>query len=234
LESYDEHIRLVYQDLERQVWPELERAAARLERRANWPPGSIKRAAVLAVLLHDVGKLTARSGQGQGWQMWAAKWQAKLGCPLSPDFLAAHTDYDSADEVHCRLEKEMSRRPPHALEGAVAVAPLLAGALRAQPALTKATFSAIARHHGAFTENFNIYELVKQAAATVRQALSLAGPHTADLDPAQMRLSDDPLRTKVKSFLVDPGSDDELLAYMLLARALRRADQLGTAAGARR
>jgi CRISPR-associated endonuclease/helicase Cas3 len=231
LESYSEHIRLVYQAFERQAWPELARAAARLEQRAGWPPNTILHAAALAVLFHDVGKLTARSGKGKGWQAWAADWQAKVGHPISPGFLVAHTDYNGDDKVHRQIEKEMGRRPSHAMEGAVAVAPLLAGALRAQPALAKAAFSAIARHHGAFVENFSQYQLAKGAVSSVRQTFSLIEPYAISLDPAQMRLRDDPRRTPIKSFLVTPDSDDELLAYMLLARVLRRADQLGTAEG---
>jgi hypothetical protein len=46
-------------------------------------------------------------------------------------------------------------------------------------------------------------------------------------------LCDDPMRTPIKGLLVAADSDDELLAYMLLVRALRRADQLGTAEGAK-
>ena len=198
---------------------------------AGWAPGTVARAAVLAVLLHDVGKLTARSGQGQGWQTWAAIWQTKIGHPLSPALLVAHTDYNSDDETHRQIESEMKRRPAHALEGALAAAPLLAEAFRVQPALLKAAFSAIARHHGAFTKSFCPYELVGSASAAVRQTLSLAEPHTGGLTSVQLRQHDDPAQTSIRRLLVDSSNDNELLAYMLLARALRRADQLGTERG---
>ena len=51
------------------------------------------------------------------------------------------------------------------------------------------------------------------------------------LDAGDLLLSEDPARTPVDELLVDPGRDGEFLAYALLARALRRADQAGTEAG---
>jgi len=230
LESYQRHIELVCRQLKNQSWPRLQPAAARLEKRAGWPPGTLGRAAVLVALFHDVGKLTATGNGKRGWQAWAQAWQERLHGPTLQFY--AHTDYDGSRD-HQQIEREMGARPSHALEGAVAVAPILVQGLRAQPAVLKAAFSAIARHHGAFTERFSRYQLVGEAASAIQETLPLAGLGAGDLDLRSLRASDDPRLTPVRKFLVNPKHDDELLAYMLFARALRLADQAATAEGSR-
>jgi CRISPR-associated endonuclease Cas3-HD len=228
LESYEEHIGLVYEAFERITWRELERAAAKLERRAGWPAGSLRQAAELAVLFHDLGKLA------KDWQQWVLEWQKRIGKPAPPGFWAAHTDFDGHNARHVEWQREMRRRPPHAVEGAVAASPLLVTALREQPPLLKAVFSAIARHHGAFSSSFQKYQLPATAGVPVLRTMSLASDRTTVLEPSKLRMNDDPARTSPKainSMFADAARTDEFLAYMLLARALRRADQLGTAAG---
>ena len=138
LERYEEHIELVYQEFEEQTWSELAPAAARLETVYGWPEGSVRQAAVLAVLFHDVGKLTGRNGAAPGWQMWVREWQQRIGNPVSSNYLAAHTDYDDENDVHKTVLLAMQRRPPHAMEGAVSAAPLLVRGLGTRPALAKA------------------------------------------------------------------------------------------------
>lgn len=234
LESYQRHIELVYQNFERMSWPELQRAAAVLEKRAGWPPGTMERAAALTVLFHDVGKLTATSNDKRGWQAWAETWQQKINGPTLEFY--AHTDYDSTSEMHQQIEKEMGRRPSHALESAIAVAPLLAAAFdpARESKVIKAVFTAIARHHGAFTTHSTRFQLVRDAPAAVRQTLPLVGKHAAHLNPAKMLNSGKPMSQREKDkIFVDGKNDDELLAYMILARALRLADQAGTMEGAK-
>ncbi len=228
LESYEEHIRLVHEAFERNTWRELERAAVKLERRAGWPAGSLRQAAELAVLFHDLGKLA------KDWQQWVLEWQRIIGKPVPADFWAAHTDFEGYNGRHVELQRKMRRRPPHAVEGAVAASPLLVATLREQPSLLRATFSAIARHHGAFSSSFQQYQLPTTARVAVLKTMSIGSDHASALDPSRLRMSDDPDRTSAKSIssmFVDAVDNDGLLAYMLLARALRRADQLGTAEG---
>lgn len=228
LESYEDHIRLVYEAFERVTWNELERAAVQLERRAGWPVGSLKRAATLAVLFHDLGKLA------KSWQNWVTEWQKTIGKPVESDFWAAHTDFDGLNARHVELQRKMRRRPPHAVESAVASSPLLAATLREHPQLLKAAFSAIARHHGAFSSSFQPYELAGSARTPMLKTIDIAPDLACVLDPSKVRSSDDPNRTPAKAIstmFIDAADNDGLLAYMLLARALRRADQLGTAEG---
>jgi len=230
LESYKQHITLVYNAFDKTTWQELKRAAIKLEQRAGWPEGWIKRTASLAVLFHDLAKLAKE------WQRWVADWQKSINAPLPSDFWAAHTDFDGYNNAHVERQKKMRRRPPHAVESAMVASPLLASALGKYPPLMKVAFSAIARHHGAFSASIKAYELSPQARTAIAETLSLAADYTADFDLAALRMKDDPNRTTVRHIspvLVDASDANELLAYMLVARALRLADQMGTAEGSK-
>lgn len=232
LESYAEHARLVYQAFQRHAWPELAPAAARLERACDWPDGVMERAAHLVVLLHDVGKLN------QGWQNWVVRYQKAIGQP-APSGFYAHTDFDPASPLHQEKQKSLRRKPPHAVEGAVAVAPLLFSAVDNCKPVFNAAFTAIARHHGAFTKQGKRYTLVTDAVQVVSETLEWLPPHLAAGLNTSTKLSasvelwtdENPTKATVGDFLVNPGRDGEFLAYVLLARALRRADQLGTMMG---
>lgn len=225
LEGYGEHVQLVYQAFRRHAWPELAPAAARLERTCGWPAGVVERAAHLVVLLHDVGKLN------QSWQDWVARYQRAIGQPAPAGFFA-HTDSDPTNPLHQEKQRALGRRPSHAVEGAVAVAPLLATAVGECKPVFNAAFTAIARHHGAFTKQGRRYTLAPAADQTVAGTLAWLPPPLADgLDTAELWMSENPSEASIRDFLVEPGRDKEFLAYVLLARALRRADQMGTRKG---
>jgi len=225
LEGYVEHVRLVYQAFLRDIWPELAPAAARLERVFGWPAGTVERGAHLVVLLHDVGKLN------RGWQEWVMRYQQAIGQPAPAGFYA-HTDFDPTNPLHQEKQKSLRRKPPHAVEGAVAAAPLLAAAFETCEPVFNAAFTAIARHHGAFTKQGQQYALAPTADQAVAETLDLLPSHlAAGLDAKNLWKSENPSEASVKDFLVRPGCDEEFLAYVLLARALRRADQLGTMMG---
>lgn len=235
LEPYAEHVRLVWQAFERE-WPALAPTAARLEQREGWTAGIVTRAAAMVTVLHDVGKLTGKRGGRWGWQTWARQWQRAVGCPMPEGFLAAHTDYDSDNPLHLQKEHKLNgKRPAHALEGAVAVVPLLVTVLGEAPSLLKAAFSAIARHHAPHTEQWQAYRLLKQAPEAVAETLVLLPVEFRHrLEAGMLRMEDDPYRTSVSGFFLDPSTPDgdaQLVAYALLARALRRADRGGTKKG---
>jgi len=225
LEGYVEHVRQVYQAFQRQAWPELARAAARLEHVCGWPSGVMERAAHLVVLLHDVGKLN------RGWQSWVVRYQKAIGKPAPAGFYA-HTDFDPTDPRHREEQQALGRKPPHAVEGAVAVAQLLATAVEECEPLFNAAFTAIARHHGAFTREYRHYVLAPGADKAVVETLALLPPTLSDgLNTRDLLTSEDPARTPIVDLLVNPERDAEFLAYALLARVLRRADQAGTQEG---
>jgi len=224
LESYNQHIRLAYQSFQRQAWPEATWAAAKLECDFGWPSGVVERAAHLVVLLHDVGKLN------QSWQRWVVRYQRAIGQPVS-DGVYAHTDFDPSNPRHADAQKALGSRPSHAVEGATAVAPLLVNAVEECEPVFKAAFTAIARHHGAFTKQGKPYSLVPEASHAVAASLTLAPEHLVVGSAEMMWLSENPSTARIGDFFVNPNNDGEFLAYVVLARALRRADQAGTRKG---
>ena len=118
LETYDDHIAQVYRAAFEYngMWAEMVDVAARLEKHFVWETGSIKRAAQLAVLLHDVGKLS------QKWQGWAREYQNLVGNSTDQNQAYAHTDYDKTKLEHLEAEKKAGKRHPrpwHAVEGAI-------------------------------------------------------------------------------------------------------------------
>lgn len=225
LETYAEHISRVYQAFE-DLWPELDYAARRLEGRFGWPPGSIRRAAELAVLLHDVGKLSVK------WQGWVKRYQDAIGMPVEVGQAYAHTEMQN--DVHRDAERKAGRRPWHAVEGAIATAPILFGVFAAQQPLAKAAFSAIARHHAPMSDNNQPFRLIRNAPAYIQTTLHKG--HGLDGLLVQLAgLNDEiPAGFGAHDVIAQPEEDDNLasfLAYLLIVRALRRADQRGTERG---
>lgn len=225
LETYAEHIRRVYEAFE-ELWPELDFAARRLELRFGWPARSVRRAAELAVLLHDVGKLSVR------WQGWVRRYQDEIGVPIQAGQAYAHTEVQ--DEAHREAERRAGKRPWHAVEGAIATAPILFGVFAEQQPLAKAAFSAIARHHAPQSDNNHPFRLIRNAPAyiqaTLHKGYNLDGwlAHLAGLN------EEIPSDFGARDTIAQPEEDDNLasfLAYLLIVRALRRADQLGTERG---
>ena len=228
LETYAEHAALVYDAFRRLAWPEVARAAGRLERAQNWPEGVMERAARLVVLLHDVGKLN------RPWQAWVTRYQEAIGRP-APAGYYAHTDFEPGNPLHREAQRAQGRKPSHAVESAVAAAPLLAAAVAECDAVLNAAFSAIARHHAPFASAYRRYSLAPGAERVVEETLSwLPAPMAADLDPHAILKSEDPARTQIEDLLVRPQDNGQFLAYILLARALRRSDQIGTSMGRER
>ncbi len=225
LETYEEHIRRVYEAFE-ELWPELDYAARRLEVRYGWPTGSVRRAAELAVLLHDVGKLSVR------WQGWVKRYQQEIGMPVQAGQAYAHTEVQ--DEVHREAERRAGKRPWHAVEGAIATAPILFGVFAEQLPLAKAAFSAIARHHTPKSDNNQPFRLIRNAPAYIQTTLHKG--HGLDGWLAQLAglNGEIPSGFGAHDAIAQPEENDNLasfLAYLLIVRALRRADQLGTERG---
>lgn len=225
LETYEDHIRRVYQAFE-ELWPELDYAARRLEARYGWPRGSVRRAAELAVLLHDVGKLSVK------WQGWVKRYQDAIGMPVAAGQAYAHTEVQN--DAHREAERKVGRRPWHAVEGAIATAPILFGAFAEQQSLAKAAFSAIARHHAPKSGDNQPFRLIREALAHIRAALN----HVDNVESWTESLVG--LREEIPSdfgaseVIAQPEDNDDLgsfLAYLLIVRALRRADQRGTERG---
>lgn len=224
LETYARHIQLVH-DAFQTLWLDVAANAHQLEKYFSWQRGKLRYACELAVLLHDVGKLS------KGWQKWVQEYQAKIGQPANPGEAYAHTDYDSRNEDHRTAQQQMGKRPYHAVEGALATLPIVHQIL-ADDDLTQAVFSAIARHHAPFSQENMPARLISRAPEFISETFAQAGLtiNTSALNGLNEDLTplDDADRD---SWIAMPDNLRAFLPYLLIARVLRLADQEGTRMG---
>jgi hypothetical protein len=196
---------------------ELAYAARRLEARQDWPRGTLDRLAGLVITLHDLGKLDKR------WQAWAHQWQEDLSrlrdedLTIPHDYMAAHTDYDAGNDAEETLNRKLRRmKPNHAVESAQAVEELLWARLGEEP-LVRAALSAMARHHSAGASgSYGAFEAHRAARPALADVI-----HNLDRDHIAWAFPEGTIARK----LVRPDREAELLAYLLLVRTLRLADQ---------
>jgi len=231
LESYEDHIHLVLRAFEELTLNEVRFPAQALERAAGWPAGSVLKAAWLACLLHDVGKLS------KGWQGWVRAYQKQIGNPVLAGFAAAHTDSDRNNPKHKEAERAIfgkHKKPHHAGEGALATAGILLKALDGNKLLVKATLTAVTRHHTPFAKECETYLLEPNAKDHIQATLGFV---PADVQSViDLSLLKGEVKSTPNSFsglLIEPNDTYGWMAYTLLARTLRRADQEGTARGSR-
>jgi CRISPR-associated endonuclease/helicase Cas3 len=227
LESYEKHIELVLQAFGELALSELEYPARALEKRAGWAEGSVLRAAWLCCLLHDVGKLS------EGWQRWVRAYQKEIGKPDAAKYPAAHTDWNPKNPEHQAADKKIrkhSPKPPHATQSVFAIDKMLVQTFGVErELLIRAMFTAIARHHAPFTQECEAFTLEARASEHIDATFKFV--------PSEMRQGLDlkwlkgKLASKQDVMLVRPDEQEGWLAYLLLVRALRRADQRGTERG---
>jgi CRISPR-associated endonuclease/helicase Cas3 len=220
-ESYQEHIRKMLNVYAHKLAKDFAYAAAQLEQQMGLPAGTLDRAMRLAIALHDVGKLN------RSWQRWAHEWQRRIGASVPEDLMLAHTDYDSDNLHHTQIEKALAgSRPPHAVEGAAAVTRLIHAFLdcprEGDPGLklVKAIFTAIARHHTPRADSFKEFDPHPVAGTTLAEILAGLDLQMNNKIPLT-RMAPKP----IANLLVHADSRDELLAYFIIVRALRLADQ---------
>ncbi|MCX7858584.1 MAG: CRISPR-associated helicase Cas3' [Chloroflexus sp.] len=230
VETYTEHIRRVLQAFRELALPELGYAAPALEQAANWPAGSVLRAAWLACLFHDAGKLSVV------WQQWAHAYQQEIGHPVAQETALAHTTFDRQNTLHVQAQQRVSAkipRPRHAAEGALACAPIIAKALDKQQSLVQATITAIARHHAPFVNECQSFQLVQNAGRILECTLQYLPSEICQRINVDLlwNQSDSSEVKQFASLMTTPNDRFGWLAYTLLARALRRADQYGTELG---
>ncbi len=237
--SYVEHISGLMRAYDWSVQRELAWVAARLEKEMSLPPGRIDQAVRLAIACHDIGKLS------QGWQQWAREWQELLvqkhgsGYSIQPgrEFLAK-TDGLSDWKEEQALKGMLTRKrlPQHACASVMASTMLIgqriAQGLAADQqlsglALTRATLSAIARHHAPTAASYEAAAWDQSAEYILRQVLAACRLPT---DLPGLNLSELQAGTVPDVWLLKPGYDTrlELLATWLgfvHVRALRLCDQ---------
>lgn len=222
LEDYATHIGKMTRVFESEWRARLRFAAARLEQAQGWPSGSIERVTRMAMACHDLGKLDVR------WQQWARKYQEAIGEPVTdPNMMIVHTH--SETEAHRQIAETIRpKRPPHAGEGAIAVAKIVhtffSDVPKAREALRRITLSAIARHHSAQAkEHDENYRLADGARVALFTALQNAGI-VVEQDVMKELLLRAPQTDLEKQMLRGDHANEWWLAYFLVVRALRMSD----------
>jgi len=164
----------------------------------------IERAAKLAALLHDLGKLNK-------------EWQKRAGIhdSASPEELLAHTD-----------GRDYKDFPPHATVSAYAIWSALVDGGALPPLLTKAVCFAIAHHHSVRAKEVPRYELHPQWQSAISLALQQCGlSDTLDLSRV---IIIQPSQTNLRERFPPMEYEKLYTAYILLSRWLRLADKIAT------
>jgi len=224
-ETYAEHIRgLLNAYRDSRLRDDLRYIARRLEAAMELPNGSIDRAIRLAIACHDIGKL------GEGWQRWAHAWQQALVTEFGETYRPqkapfAHTDYDW--KLHRELERGFKpARPYHACEGAYLAADIISD-VGGDERIAMAVTAAIARHHAAKSAEYQVVQLIPEAARYIKEMFDEAsGLETWNVDRTTLlRVIDrsDKLDSDCMTF---PRKEIELETwlYFVIVRALRLAD----------
>lgn len=229
-ETYEQHIHEVYQ-IFLEEWEMVAHTASILEQKAKWDSGSVHRATQLAVLLHDVGKLKRK------WQGWARAYQRTLAEITKDDFhlpeqgmAYAHTDYNRQNGDHNRANDEVKNtRGWHSVEGALAISKIVAIELK-NTSLSRAVFSAIARHHTPFSDSYHAFRLIDDATHHIQNTL----PSNFNLDLTPLFTGDEQVKylSSVEKSILNPEDDTHAyLAYLMIVRVLRCSDSRGTRQG---
>ena len=174
------------------------------------------------IAVHDLGKLDVK------WQNWAHLWQEKVSAlrgedlTIPVDYLAGHTDYNDQVEGEREANRQMRYlRPNHAAESAHAAMEWLRNNLN--QSLTKAALTALVRHHSAGAsgrnEQYSAHPLAREAFKQILSEVGLAEMTDESIDWSF------PSGEKLVNRLMLPKRRAELLAYFLLVRTLRLADQ---------
>ena len=232
-ESYEDHIKRVLDAFQEISLKELTYSAKALEQAAGWSKGSIMRAVWLACLFHDVGKLST------GWQGWARAYQKQIGMPVPNTFAAGHTENEWKNQGHKEAERAIHKKypkPNHAGESALATAKVVARVFSQdnEKDLAKAVLTAITRHHTPFASECKSYVLEEQAENHIYATLDFAPEEIRQrVNLELLRSESKTIQNSFSNLLIAPDNTFGWMAYALLARALRRSDQEGTARGTR-
>jgi CRISPR-associated endonuclease/helicase Cas3 len=203
-------------------------ARNRLAEQLGLDEGDIEELALLAVALHDVGKLS------KGWQEAIWRWQSDAFRTPRGGFLA-HSDFDGSVAWQRKKSRRYEyKKPPHAAEGAYSSLPVLKAAAIGAGAgerdvieLSWALASAIARHHGARTREVSEFKLSEGASDEVRRSIE-----QFDVPVRLLQAPAAAARTQFKDHLAVPGRSERTYPlYLFVARRMRLADQESLSGG---
>jgi CRISPR-associated endonuclease/helicase Cas3 len=188
---------------------------ANLEQFYDCEDGFIESLAEIACILHDIGKLSST------WQDMVIKWQQFKNAHKLTGEPIAHSDFNPDTDFEAR--GKMPKQPSHAAEGAYAIADWLNNYIGSE--YSAAVYTAIARHHGAFTSSLSDFRLIEQAAQYVMNAFHIVSATTVSLVDEPDHIA----RSSFKDNLLEFScrQEDERLwpLYVFIVRRLRLADQ---------
>lgn len=225
LESYVEHIGKmlkVYRD-KSTLAEQIQLAAQRLTTIPDYGISSeqFERAVLLAMALHDVGKLQVE------WQKWSHAYQKEIGDPQPDEKMVVHTHYKPQEfEKHKEAEEALKKekRPPHSSEGAWASWPIILHALDKNEILSRAVFTAIARHHAAFATTIGEYKLSPYSTEAIEGALLQINVPRELASLAAMGHPPFKESGALDHRLIRNNDSREWFLYMLIVRVLRLCD----------
>lgn len=211
-ETYREHIQKIVAEY-KEMRPFYNNVVIRLGKHYQMSADRLETLAEVCCSLHDVGKLSVK------WQEAVRKWQQYKNPQKLTEEPLAHSDYNP--EIDFEEKKKFLQQPPHAAEGAYAMARWLRDCFGDDAIVV---WTAIARHHGAFTESLGDFKLIDRVNRWIKETL----PVTFEKEPIW---SPPPNRVDQRQFT------DDLLCfsknedakwwplYVFLVRRLRLADQ---------
>jgi CRISPR-associated endonuclease/helicase Cas3 len=233
-ETYGDHVRRVLGQM--LAWLERHRVAIDLcAARYETNLGLIRGAMLMAAGLHDAAKLDV------AWQRAVHAWQ-RFKSGDSSDELLAHTDYDPATDAEAQLRPEF-RRPNHAVEGALAVFPLVDTWLAELGCTDQTTgaylrrivLSAIATHHSPGARAYRSFHLVPCVREALLQPFLVAPELTVPRGDEVIFSpnADDRLEFERVAFLDPDRTADSPYwpLYSFVVRGLRLSDQAATKEG---
>jgi CRISPR-associated endonuclease/helicase Cas3 len=225
LEDYAEHIGKMLSVYRQQstLARQLSSVAQRLSSSSDYSVTveQIERAVLLAIALHDVGKLQVE------WQKWSHAYQQAIHEPQPEHKMIVHTHFMPQQQpLHKQAEEALrqQKRPPHAAEGAWASWPIIVEALDGDERLSKAVFTAITRHHSSFASTIEPYILHQYAQEAIGEALTLIGLPTQFSTRTTMQGRLFVKEGALDGKLLDSGDIQQWLIYTLIVRALRLCD----------
>ncbi len=204
-------------------------AIARLSNLLAVSTADIEAGILLAVALHDTGKLS------ELWQAWAAAHQ-KLVHDDTVSRCIAHTDYDPSDPRQREVARNVRPgRPRHAVESAVLAKGIVARWISersvdddAANALERAILGSIARHHSTRATKAQPCRTDGRARDCIVRALRCAqhDPSLASELASHVPLSDADLAVPgLLPSTQHEGGALEVMLYAATARIVRLADQ---------
>lgn len=227
-ETYVEHVAKAVKAGTSLLDKELGPNAYRLAESLGLTPEELRRLTLLAVTMHDVGKLN-REWQREIRRVTAGA-EAGGNCPPVPPARAlAHSPYERGNGRGRSL-------PSHSGEGGWAAFPLLVKLVPSMldpqlpvvPGVVRAILTAIARHHSARTQQVRSYVLIEGANDEISDSLNSAAEQ---LGLALSQYSDLPLRSRtdgpqnLSRKLTKAHEWPFWCLYALLVRMVRLADQ---------